>query len=611
MPFPITCAACHKTFSIADDVFERKVKGRVVTIKCKQCQAGIRVDGTKDTPLFSVSDSVHPPPVAPAPVAPAVPAVPEVAAPAAPMPTPAAVTAPAPAVPAAANAAAFAAPKQEPKATAVAARKAAPAPAATKAAAATSVAKAEPAVAPRAPLAAKAPAAAVTPKAPAAAVAVAKATVPGVPAAKALVAAAATEALWAVDYPDGEDRELTLLEIEKELAAGAITLSSLVWRNGMDEWLELGQVPELKSLTSPPQAKPAAPPDPPPQRPRAPSASALPELSATLPQPRLPQRTLPFIASPEPPARPPAPSAPVIDFASHDALKGAPPPPAPKPPQPTLSSIAEARAPTPPTFSTGAPALGGLTPGAFPASPAPVTPAFVPAAALVAAPFARPAPTPIGASVPVGNVEDWPKKSRMPLIIGAIALLAVGGLIFFLTRSSDELPAAAPISALPPSLPNTPSPARPSEPAPVPTLERTSPADPGPGSSAALQPPGSAPMATPNAGFAELFASGARGADEKHGVSGPAQRFDANAAKAALANAANQTAVCREKGGPTGKATVVVTFEPSGKVSSAVISDAPFAGTSSGACIAAALKRATVPAFSGLPGTATKIISIQ
>src|SRR6185369_14782516 len=47
MPFPITCRACLKTFSIADDVFERKVKGRVVTIKCKQCQAGIRVDGTQ------------------------------------------------------------------------------------------------------------------------------------------------------------------------------------------------------------------------------------------------------------------------------------------------------------------------------------------------------------------------------------------------------------------------------------------------------------------------------------------------------------------------------------------------------------------------------------
>src|SRR4051812_31708433 len=64
MPFPITCTACQKTFSIADDVYERKVKGRVVTIKCKQCQAGIRVDGTSGGAVAALSDSVRPPPVA-------------------------------------------------------------------------------------------------------------------------------------------------------------------------------------------------------------------------------------------------------------------------------------------------------------------------------------------------------------------------------------------------------------------------------------------------------------------------------------------------------------------------------------------------------------------
>jgi len=46
-------------------------------------------------------------------------------------------------------------------------------------------------------------------------------------------------------------------------------------------------------------------------------------------------------------------------------------------------------------------------------------------------------------------------------------------------------------------------------------------------------------------------------------------------------------------------------------VASATVSDAPFAGTSSGVCIAAAMKRAIVPPFSGLPGTVTKVISIQ
>ena len=84
MPFPITCTACHKTFSIADDVYERKVKGRVVTIKCKQCQSGIRVDGTKDVPLASASGSVRPPAAATAARPPSVAPPPQAPAPQAP-----------------------------------------------------------------------------------------------------------------------------------------------------------------------------------------------------------------------------------------------------------------------------------------------------------------------------------------------------------------------------------------------------------------------------------------------------------------------------------------------------------------------------------------------
>src|SRR5262249_11363334 len=47
MAFGVTCPTCGKAFSVTDEIYERKVKGRVVTIKCKQCQAGIRVDATK------------------------------------------------------------------------------------------------------------------------------------------------------------------------------------------------------------------------------------------------------------------------------------------------------------------------------------------------------------------------------------------------------------------------------------------------------------------------------------------------------------------------------------------------------------------------------------
>ena len=58
MPLPVTCPACGKSFSIADDVFEQKIKGRVVTVKCKQCQAPIRVDGTRGLADATVTEVI-------------------------------------------------------------------------------------------------------------------------------------------------------------------------------------------------------------------------------------------------------------------------------------------------------------------------------------------------------------------------------------------------------------------------------------------------------------------------------------------------------------------------------------------------------------------------
>jgi hypothetical protein len=418
--------------------------------------------------------------------------------------------------------------------------------------------------------------------------------------------------LWAVDYPDGQDRELTLAEIKKELAGGAINAMSLVWREGMAEWLELGQVPELQKLIAPPAvaatpeptpAPPAAAPPPPARmkapsvpgldlpaaRPKAPSASSL-NLPKAPPTPALPH------------ARPPAPSAPVIDFGLPETSGGSPPL---IPRSPTMAGIGD-----PPAFD--APPMPPTPAPGFPAAPV-----MVPAPAL-AAPFQTQSfarqqlPKAVGAIASSANIPEWPEqKSRAPLIIGIlVAVLAIGGGVVFLTRSDDKLPPPVPISALPATTPTSTSTGAVAERAAesaAPTAEAPSR---GPGSSAALQPPGSTPTATPNAGFAELFANGARRADEKTGAAGT-QRFDLTAANKALATATFDAAKCREMGGPTGKATVVVTFEPSGKVASATVSDPPFAGTSSGECISAAMKRASIPPFSGLPGTVTKVISIQ
>lgn len=707
MPFPITCTACGKTFSIADDVYERKVKGRVVTIKCKQCQAGIRIDDTHgsasadDAEPLSVAQPEPPPTkaAAPAPAAVAAPKAdpapieaPKVEAPRTEVKAEAPKAQPAAAGPAAAApkaqpaAAAAAAPKAQPVATAstpkaqpaAAAPKAqahaprsptllgiaapkeptaagsAPTPTAAKAQPAAAAPRAQPVAtgAPRAQPVAAAPraqAAGATPKAPTATATpivgvagtakgdAAKTPDGAAPIANPAEPAAAspspgTEVLWAVDFPDGQDRELTAAQVKKELASGTINETTLVWREGMDEWKELGQVPELLSPAAAPAPKPASPApqrakapsapllEPGAQRPRAPSSPG--PLEALGPRPRA--ASSPVI--PEPPAqRPRAPSAPVIAEppAQRPRAPSAPALPAPAPilktppPFSPFDTPPQQQQPTLPNASSAA----GRTPPAFPAAPAPA-PAPIPAAPKggfaplgamnPAEPLVPHPQLPIAALPQQSGVDEWPQaKSRTPLIVGiVIALLVVGGVIFFLTNSSDKPPPAAPISALPATAPTATHSSEPAATDSNPSPGSTSGTD-SSSSRGAMDAPGSAPTATPNAGFAELFASGARHADEKRGVNGPTQRFDANAAKAALTAAAAGTASCREKGGPAGKATIVVTFEPSGNVSSATVSDAPFAGTSSGACIASAMKRATVPPFSGLPGTVTKTLSIQ
>jgi len=704
MPFPITCAACGKTFSITDDVYERKVKGRVVTIKCKQCQAGIRVDGTQATitatvggeaapsaPLAS-SEAATATPLPAAKPAPA-PAPPPVAPEAAPAPTAASTAAtpkPAPVSPTAtpkpAAATATPAPAPTPAVT-----KAAAAPVAAPKAAAPTTAKVQPQPA------AKAPAAAATPKLK---LESARATLPFIPgsmgdldatlpraeanrlgaraeapkaaAPKANLAAApkiepkppatpsVPDVLWAVEFPDGQDRELTAQEMAAAFVAKTIASNTLVWREGMDEWLELGQVAELAWVTASPKAAPA------PQRAKAPSAAGINVPGQRAKAPSAPALNLPAqrASSPSAPSldtpRAQAPSAPSLDAArakapsapSLDAARAKAPsapafelPKAEPKPEPVPFAIAtpsavplgvqnpalmlsEPQAPTPAAFAAtatpfpqrGSP-IAPLLSSALPTPPsfaAPKVPQFVPAPAqapqFAAPPAAFPASSPSNFGVPAAphTGDDWPQaKGKKPLVIGlVVGVLALGGLgIFFASSSASDTPPAPQISALPPSVPTTHTDT-------PPTAETTSsPAaaadSPSPGSGAALRDPNAAPPTTPNAGFAEMFASGARHADEKRGVNGPTQRFDPAAAKTALAAAANQAAACRERGGPTGKATIVVTFDPSGKVSSATVSDAPFTGTSTGACIASAMKNATVPAFSGLPGTVTKTISIQ
>ena len=87
--------------------------------------------------------------------------------------------------------------------------------------------------------------------------------------------------------------------------------------------------------------------------------------------------------------------------------------------------------------------------------------------------------------------------------------------------------------------------------------------------------------------------------------------FDADAAKRALGASSFTASSCRKGDDPRGTAEVIVTFAPSGRVTSANVNGAPFGGTATGGCIAATLRNATVPPFSGNHVTVRKLVTVR
>ncbi|MBI5535560.1 MAG: zinc-ribbon domain-containing protein [Deltaproteobacteria bacterium] len=92
---------------------------------------------------------------------------------------------------------------------------------------------------------------------------------------------------------------------------------------------------------------------------------------------------------------------------------------------------------------------------------------------------------------------------------------------------------------------------------------------------------------------------------------GATNPFDRGAAISALNAAAGGASGCKKPDGPTGTGRVAVTFAPSGRVTSANVEGPPFAGTSVGGCVAARFRGASVPPFAGSPVTVHKSFSIN
>lgn len=106
-------------------------------------------------------------------------------------------------------------------------------------------------------------------------------------------------------------------------------------------------------------------------------------------------------------------------------------------------------------------------------------------------------------------------------------------------------------------------------------------------------PPGPAPTAAPP-----------KPADDGSGKP-PFNRGEASAALSGV-----NISSCKKPDGPTGNGHVVVTFDPSGSVQTAVVDDGPFPGTPVGGCIAGKFRGAHVSAFSGSPVKVGKSFSL-
>jgi hypothetical protein len=534
MAFQIRCDSCSKTFAIPDEVYERRVVGKIVTIKCKNCQTGIRIDGKKPAPAISLVEEASPGADAPSP---------------------------------------------EPAAggfTAVPNRVA-------------HRDRPERSVTPPASPLSKAAARSHRN-------AVAEEPAPAAP--EIAVPALDEEELWAVDSGEGEDRELTTEEVGAELRDGTLSSETLVWRVGMDDWATIFDVPELSALvpervSEAPEPEPQPPAAPAPAMPAAghlrpqqdplkttqkdtpvakaqPAAFSPPAAAAPEPTPGFPVPKPAAVGIGLPPMRPRALTQPGIGLADIEELRPEPasnaPPlprqPAPKteqalpPPPPPRRASAPDAAPEPPAPpweperpSTPEPApnpFAGFAPVQRPPPPPPLPPSapgaprveppmadnlagqsphpgFVPGAPQPVPPL--PATNPPGGGIGVAMAPaptvlvddvDWGKPKRRGAVVLALGAVAVVAAVIWLVSGSSEDAAA------PKDVPAAPNPT-PAPPDPEPERTQTEPApaseEPSAGSTAPSPLEETAPRqdapAPRGGGFADMFAEGAK--DKKAG----------------------------------------------------------------------------------------------
>ena len=469
---------------------------------------------------------------------------------------------------------------------------------------------------------------------------------------------------WSVNLSDDDTRNMRADEIAFEYLQGAIHPDdTFVWREGMDDWVPLGQCQELQEVIRQYSAAAAEPPAtahaPPDQQgyDNAPEdddegfgATVMMDVSAA-------QAESPFGN-----AVPNAPGGIAQTLASpmeqhEDPFAGVRPDADPQP-APSSSRRVGERNEASALFSIAdiTSAANARKPNAADAAPVERDPladimnlgggsglsggiasAFAPPPIHAPAP---PAPKPVAAPAPAAAVAppiaaaqlSAPKKSKRGLIFGVAAgvLLLAGGAVGFVLMSSEQPTAQA--DASPDASAETAkdgdsatddNAAEDDKDKETATAEDTANSkddndgkdakdakDAKDGNKVATTKTGTTATTTKDTKKTTVATDDKKEDDkdkEKTDEKGP---FSVNAARSALAGAAGAASGCKKKGGPTGRGRVTVTFAPSGRATQATVGP-PFAGTAVGSCAAAAFRGASVPPFDGGAQTVAKSFFIK
>jgi hypothetical protein len=472
--------------------------------------------------------------------------------------------------------------------------------------------------------------------------------------------------VWNVNLSDTDSRTMATAEVIEGFRTGLVTADAFVWRDGMADWVAILDCVELAPLLSGPTDPPA------PVAGQTPHAPAVADIAPGAPAATLggvPALTGGAAATGSSAARTASakaqPSADLfgnIDIAGSEesevatSARGAPvlpgatayddKPTGQRNENSVLFSLDALKA----GFTGGAPSGGDKGPKPVapkPGAPRPAQPSnpddpfgmgagggvagiggggsplFTLSSnqALLTAP-APPEPKPVAAapvyapgSIPPAGMDDKTKKMVLfgGIGAGALILLLLGLLVFGGGKDKDESAAsdAKPAESQQAAKVEPPKP----EPEAKPDAKKEEPAA-APSAATSATPEEKKPdEAKADASKAAAHSGSTSTATKKEepAAAGPstAPPFSKASAISALGSAAASAGGCKKPGGPTGTGKVQVTFAPSGRVTSATVMGAPFAGTAVGGCVAGAFRRAKVPAFSGNPVTVSKSFAIN